>query len=365
MSSMREESKTVSWKIDYEQIKQPKELRQYLDALRLSSPATWSDIASSPSSISSTQIGGLGNKLFWDYRSEAFVAHRAALCTMKTAESGSLDDCYGMIISKKVQLFGIYFELCRVRLEKLESWLSQNKEISDADKRATYKSAGDSIEEMYQLILPMVLEADDNPNYIIYGLNAEAWRTGEGSKHLIYDSEHAGLTNSVFMQDVAPVDDEYIPSAKYGKPYSINVSPRVVDGNLRHYPADERHFVVELSLDMPYIEFAEAPNPTLTENPTRKLIASKDYQSLSWDGHKYQLRSRNQGAIIEYLYEQFKAESSSLHQAVIIEEALGEKVGNSRKRLDSFFRTGEAKRLWDDGLIRADGDGFFSLNISE
>ena len=96
------------------------------------------------------------------------------------------------------------------------------------------------------------------------------------------------------------------------------------------------------------------------------FTASPHFTNLSWRGKQYVLRG-TAAIIIETLYIAQKHYAiPGFHQKEVFAQVYGSnKKGwpSSNVRIQNFFRTGDAKRLWNDGLINHDGKGNFSLNI--
>lgn len=371
---LKAEAINVGWRIDYKKIIRLQDLKVLFERFRLSYPETWEEIGRDTYQIESTQIGldsvedRESKNNFFKFKAESFVAHRAIQATIQLAEAGAVDDLYVQIIDRKVQLFGIFFELTRLGLERGEGMLGDDYDYHIFGPRkitaSDFIEIGNAIEAAYRRILKGVLSSGDQ-SAVVCGLTCKDWCSGLGCRHLILDDRHGTKTNYHFMNDVLAVTDKHIPSPKYGKRYRIRVNPEWSDNKLRYYPVEEREEIDAKSMEMPYIELSVPPAPTIKENPTRKLIHTTDYRTLSWNGHVYQLRSSKQSAIIEYLHKQFKEGGHKLHQATILDGALGESIVAERKRLNSYFRSGVGKQLWGDGLIRAEGDGSYSLDITE
>lgn len=96
----------------------------------------------------------------------------------------------------------------------------------------------------------------------------------------------------------------------------------------------------------------------------KAFTASQHYRSINWQGRTYTLVP-NAAKIIEALHDAHRSvELPSLHQKEILSRAFGSVQKNwpSRSpRVQNFFRTGDAKRLWDDGFIDHDSKGNFWL----
>ena len=96
------------------------------------------------------------------------------------------------------------------------------------------------------------------------------------------------------------------------------------------------------------------------------FTASPHFTNLTWRGNQYVLR-QTAAVIIETLYIAQKYYGiPGFHQ----EEVFAQVYGSNKKdwpsgktRIQNFFRTGDAKRLWDDGLIDHDSKGNFRLNL--
>jgi hypothetical protein len=94
--------------------------------------------------------------------------------------------------------------------------------------------------------------------------------------------------------------------------------------------------------------------------------ASPHFTNLTWRGNQYVLRA-TAAIIIETLY---IAQKDYGIPGFRQDEVFGQVYGSNKKdwpsgntRIQNFFRTGDAKRLWKDGCITHDGKGNFRLNI--
>lgn len=96
------------------------------------------------------------------------------------------------------------------------------------------------------------------------------------------------------------------------------------------------------------------------------FTASPHFTNLMWRGNQYVLR-RTAAVIIEALYiAQKNYGIPGFRQDEVFGQVYGSNKQNwpsSHARIQNFFRTGDAKRLWDDGLIGHDGKGNFHLNL--
>lgn len=96
------------------------------------------------------------------------------------------------------------------------------------------------------------------------------------------------------------------------------------------------------------------------------FTASPHFKNLTWRGNQYVLRQTT-AVIIETLYIALKHYGiSGFHQAEVFAQVYGSNKKNwpsNKTRIQNFFRTGDAKRLWDDGLIGHDNKGNFHLNL--
>lgn len=96
------------------------------------------------------------------------------------------------------------------------------------------------------------------------------------------------------------------------------------------------------------------------------FTASPHFTNLVWRGTQYVLK-KNAAAITEALFIAQKCYGlPGLHQEEIFSEVYGSNKKNwpsKNIRIQNLFRTGDAKRLWDDGCIGHDGKGNFHLNI--
>lgn len=98
----------------------------------------------------------------------------------------------------------------------------------------------------------------------------------------------------------------------------------------------------------------------------KDFTASPHFTNMTWRGKQYVIR-RHAAVIIETLYIAQKSwDTPGLHQKEVFSRVYGSNTNNwpsSNTRIQNFFRNGDAKRLWDDGLIGHDGKGNFHLNI--
>lgn len=98
----------------------------------------------------------------------------------------------------------------------------------------------------------------------------------------------------------------------------------------------------------------------------KEFIASEEFSSLNWIAQKKQYLIKGKAKIIlEELYRAQKAGLPGLHQrelASAIYSYNEYKWRKGRVRVQYFFRTSDAKRLWRDGFITHDGKGIFHLN---
>jgi hypothetical protein len=97
------------------------------------------------------------------------------------------------------------------------------------------------------------------------------------------------------------------------------------------------------------------------------FTASAHFTNLTWNDKRYVIR-RTAAVIVETL---FIAQKSfglpGLHQDEVFAQvytADKKKWPSGNARIQNFFRTKDAKRLWDDGFIVHDGKGNFRLNIN-
>lgn len=96
------------------------------------------------------------------------------------------------------------------------------------------------------------------------------------------------------------------------------------------------------------------------------FTASPHFTNLSWRKNQYVLRG-SAAIIIETLYIAQKHYGiPGMHQDEIFAQVYGSNKNewpSNNTRIQNFFRTGDAKRLWDDGLMGHDGKGNFHLNL--
>ena len=96
--------------------------------------------------------------------------------------------------------------------------------------------------------------------------------------------------------------------------------------------------------------------------------ASAHFTNLTWGEKKYVIR-RSAAVIVEALYIVLKVyELPGLGQNEVFAQIYGsdkKKWPSGNVRIQNFFRRGDAKRLWDDGLIGHDGKGSFHLNLKD
>jgi hypothetical protein len=97
------------------------------------------------------------------------------------------------------------------------------------------------------------------------------------------------------------------------------------------------------------------------------FTASPHFTNLTWHGQSYVLR-RNAAVIVETLYIAQKYYGiPGMHQEEIFGQVYGadkKKWPSGNTRVQNFFRTNDAKRLWRDGCIVHDNKGSFRLNIN-
>ncbi len=95
------------------------------------------------------------------------------------------------------------------------------------------------------------------------------------------------------------------------------------------------------------------------------FAASAHFTNLSWGGNQYVIRGSAAG-IVEALYIAVKVYGlPGLRQDEVFAQIYGsdkKKWPSGNVRIQNFFRTGDAKHLWDAGFIRHDGKGSFHLN---
>jgi hypothetical protein len=94
--------------------------------------------------------------------------------------------------------------------------------------------------------------------------------------------------------------------------------------------------------------------------------ASAHFTNLTWGDKQYVIR-RSAAMIIQALYMVLKSYGLP---GFTQDEVFAQVYGSDRRnwpsgnvRIQNFFRRGDAKRLWDDGLIAHDGKGNFHLNV--
>lgn len=96
------------------------------------------------------------------------------------------------------------------------------------------------------------------------------------------------------------------------------------------------------------------------------FTASPHFTNLTWRGKQYVLRG-TAAVIIETLYIAQKHYAiPGFHQEEVFAQVYGSNKKDwpsSNTRIQNFFRKGDAKHLWDDGLIGHDGKGNFHLNL--
>jgi len=96
------------------------------------------------------------------------------------------------------------------------------------------------------------------------------------------------------------------------------------------------------------------------------FAASAHFTNINWRGEKFVIR-RTAAVIIETLYiAQKSCALPGLHQEEVFAQvytADKRKWPSTKVRIQNFFRTGDAKRLWDSGLLSHDGKGNFSLTL--
>ena len=96
--------------------------------------------------------------------------------------------------------------------------------------------------------------------------------------------------------------------------------------------------------------------------------ASAHFTNLCWGDKRYVIR-RCAAVIVEALYIVLRVyDLPGLGQNEVFAQVYGadkKKWPSGNARIQNFFRRGDAKRLWDDGLIGHDGKGNFHLNLKE
>ncbi len=94
--------------------------------------------------------------------------------------------------------------------------------------------------------------------------------------------------------------------------------------------------------------------------------SSSLFRNISWCDNQYTI-SKNAAQIIETLYiahRSHKLPSLSQNEVFVqIFTADTKKWPAGKPRIQNYFRSGDAKRLWDDGFIGHDNKGNFHLNI--
>lgn len=94
--------------------------------------------------------------------------------------------------------------------------------------------------------------------------------------------------------------------------------------------------------------------------------ASPHFKNITLDGTAFVL-GKTPAVIIETLYiAQMEAMLPGMTQAEVFGQAFGadkKKWPSRNPRIQNYFRTGDAKRLWATGFITHDGKGNFSLNL--
>ena len=94
--------------------------------------------------------------------------------------------------------------------------------------------------------------------------------------------------------------------------------------------------------------------------------ASAHFTNISWGGKQYVIR-QTAAVIVETLFIGQKTFGlPGMHQEEVFAQVYTtdkKKWPSGKTRIQNFFRKGDAKRLWDDGLIGHDGKGSFHLNI--
>jgi hypothetical protein len=94
--------------------------------------------------------------------------------------------------------------------------------------------------------------------------------------------------------------------------------------------------------------------------------ASAHFTNLTWGDKHYVIR-RSAAMIVQVLYMVLKCYGlPGFTQNEVFAQVYGSDKKNwpsADVRIQNFFRRGDAKRLWDDGLVGHDGKGNFHLNI--
>lgn len=103
----------------------------------------------------------------------------------------------------------------------------------------------------------------------------------------------------------------------------------------------------------------------VTENG---FSASAHYTHINWETRTYKL-SKGAARIIEALHIAHRSLGlPGMNQQEVFSQVYGsdkKSWPSGKTRIQNFFRTGDAKRLWDDGFISHDNKGNFRLSLPE
>jgi len=98
------------------------------------------------------------------------------------------------------------------------------------------------------------------------------------------------------------------------------------------------------------------------------FTASAHFISINWEGRSYTL-SKGAARIVETLYIAHRSLGlPGMNQQEVFAQIYGSDTKqwpSGKTRIQNFFRTGDAKKLWDDGFILHDSKGNFRLKLNE
>ena len=97
-----------------------------------------------------------------------------------------------------------------------------------------------------------------------------------------------------------------------------------------------------------------------SDGSDKVFFASENYTTIRWKGEIFRLHKSS--IIVEALDRARKVEGlDRLHKRELCSEFYSKGKAPERFRVQDYFRTGDAKKLWDAGFIRHDGRGSFWL----
>ncbi len=99
------------------------------------------------------------------------------------------------------------------------------------------------------------------------------------------------------------------------------------------------------------------------------FVANSRFRNINWQGRSYHL-GKVQASIVQHLYNANRAHAlSGMSKDELFAEVFQtkdkRKWSSTETRVQNYFRYGDAKRLWDDGLIGHNKRGNYFLNLPE